>query len=68
MDWRDRIVAHPDVLVGKPVIKGTIVIRGHRILETQFGDPTIPHDNIVSDDDRQIVVNRLDQIGRWLTI
>lgn len=23
MDWRDRIVAHPDVLVGKPVIKGT---------------------------------------------
>ncbi|MGE3841595.1 MAG: DUF433 domain-containing protein [Vicinamibacterales bacterium] len=23
MDWRDRVVAHPDVLVGKPVIKGT---------------------------------------------
>ena len=23
MDWRSRIVAHPDVLVGKPVIKGT---------------------------------------------
>ena len=23
MDWRHRIVAHPDVLVGKPVIKGT---------------------------------------------
>lgn len=23
MDWRERIVAHPDVLVGKPVIKGT---------------------------------------------
>lgn len=23
MDWRARIVAHPDVLVGKPVIKGT---------------------------------------------
>jgi uncharacterized protein (DUF433 family) len=23
MDWRGRIVAHPDVLVGKPVIKGT---------------------------------------------
>ncbi|MBY0493813.1 MAG: DUF433 domain-containing protein [Cyanobacteria bacterium] len=23
MDWRNRIVAHPDVLVGKPVIKGT---------------------------------------------
>jgi len=23
MDWRDRIVAQPDVLVGKPVIKGT---------------------------------------------
>ena len=23
MDWRTRIVAHPDVLVGKPVIKGT---------------------------------------------
>ncbi len=23
MDWRDRIVADPDVLVGKPVIKGT---------------------------------------------
>jgi uncharacterized protein (DUF433 family) len=23
MDWRDRIVAHPDLLVGKPVIKGT---------------------------------------------
>ena len=23
MDWRNQIVAHPDVLVGKPVIKGT---------------------------------------------
>ena len=23
MDWRARIVASPDVLVGKPVIKGT---------------------------------------------
>ncbi|MCL4845637.1 MAG: DUF433 domain-containing protein [Acidobacteria bacterium] len=23
MNWRERIVAHPDVLVGKPVIKGT---------------------------------------------
>ena len=25
MDWRDRVVAHPDVLVGKPVIKGTCI-------------------------------------------
>lgn len=23
MDWRDRVVADPNVLVGKPVIKGT---------------------------------------------
>lgn len=23
MDWRSRIVAHPDVLVGKAVIRGT---------------------------------------------
>jgi uncharacterized protein (DUF433 family) len=23
MDWRTRIIANPDVLVGKPVIKGT---------------------------------------------
>jgi hypothetical protein len=23
VDWRDRIVAHPDVLVGKAVIMGT---------------------------------------------
>jgi uncharacterized protein (DUF433 family) len=23
MDWRDRIVSDPQVLVGKPVIKGT---------------------------------------------
>lgn len=23
MDWRDRIVADPEVLVGKPVVKGT---------------------------------------------
>jgi uncharacterized protein (DUF433 family) len=23
MDWRSRIVANPEVLVGKPVIKGT---------------------------------------------
>ncbi len=23
MDWHDRIVVDPDVLVGKPVIKGT---------------------------------------------
>ena len=23
MDWRDRIVVNPDVLLGKPVIKGT---------------------------------------------
>ena len=23
MDWRDRIIVDPDVLVGKPVIKGT---------------------------------------------
>lgn len=23
MDWRNRVVAHLDVLVGKPVIKGT---------------------------------------------
>lgn len=23
MDWRNRIVVNPDVLVGKPVIKGT---------------------------------------------
>jgi uncharacterized protein (DUF433 family) len=22
-NWRDRIAAHPDVLLGKPVIKGT---------------------------------------------
>jgi uncharacterized protein (DUF433 family) len=25
MNWRDRIVADPDVLVGKPIIKGTRV-------------------------------------------
>jgi len=23
MDWRDRIIVNPDILVGKPVIKGT---------------------------------------------
>ena len=23
MDWRDRIVSNPDILVGKPCIKGT---------------------------------------------
>lgn len=23
MDWRQRIVVHPKVLVGKPIIKGT---------------------------------------------
>jgi uncharacterized protein (DUF433 family) len=23
MEWRDRIVSDPDILVGKPVIKGT---------------------------------------------
>ena len=23
MDWRDRIVSNPEILVGKPVIKGT---------------------------------------------
>lgn len=23
MDWKDRIVTNPDVLVGKPVVKGT---------------------------------------------
>jgi uncharacterized protein (DUF433 family) len=23
MDWRERIVTHPDILVGKPTIKGT---------------------------------------------
>ena len=23
MDWRERIVVDPDILVGKPVIKGT---------------------------------------------
>jgi uncharacterized protein (DUF433 family) len=23
MDWRDRIVVDPEILVGKPVIKGT---------------------------------------------
>jgi len=23
MDWRDRIVVNPEVLVGKPVVKGT---------------------------------------------
>ena len=23
MDWRDRIVSNPDILVGKPSIKGT---------------------------------------------
>jgi uncharacterized protein (DUF433 family) len=23
MDWRDRIVTNPDILVGKPTIKGT---------------------------------------------
>ena len=23
MDWRDRIVSDPDVLVGKPAVKGT---------------------------------------------
>lgn len=23
MDWRDRIISDPDVLLGKPVIKGT---------------------------------------------
>lgn len=23
MDWHDRIIIHPNILVGKPVIKGT---------------------------------------------
>jgi uncharacterized protein (DUF433 family) len=23
MDWRDRIISNPDILVGKPVVKGT---------------------------------------------
>ena len=23
MDWRDRITVNPDILVGKPIIKGT---------------------------------------------
>ncbi len=23
MDWQDRIVMNPDILVGKPVVKGT---------------------------------------------
>ncbi len=23
MDWRERIVTNPDILVGKPVVKGT---------------------------------------------
>jgi uncharacterized protein (DUF433 family) len=23
MDWRDRIVSNPDILVGKPCVKGT---------------------------------------------
>ena len=23
MDWRDRIVSNPDILVGKPTVKGT---------------------------------------------
>lgn len=23
MDWRDRIVSNPEILVGKPAIKGT---------------------------------------------
>jgi len=25
MDWRDRIMIDPDVLVGKPVVKGTLI-------------------------------------------
>jgi uncharacterized protein (DUF433 family) len=33
MDWRDRIVSNPEILVGKPVIKGTRIsvelILGH---------------------------------------
>ena len=23
MDWRDRIVSNPEILVGKPIVKGT---------------------------------------------
>lgn len=38
MDWRDRITSNPEILVGKPVIKGTRIS-----VELILGWPTDGH-------------------------
>ena len=57
MDWEDRIIADPKVLVGKPVIKGTrlavefiIDLLANGWSETQILDnyPGITHEDIVA--------------------
>jgi uncharacterized protein (DUF433 family) len=55
MDWRDRIAVDPEVLVGKPVIKGTrlavefiLDLMGHGWNEAEILDnyPGIVHEDI----------------------
>ncbi len=57
MDWRDRIELNPEVLVGKPVIKGTriavefiIDLLGQGWTEAQILDnyPQLRHEDILA--------------------
>jgi len=44
MNWKDHIVVNPDVLAGKPIIKGTRI--SVELLLDRFGDGW-SHDNIL---------------------
>jgi uncharacterized protein (DUF433 family) len=57
MDWRDRVELNPEVLVGKPVIKGTriavefiIDLLGQGWTEAQILDnyPQLRHEDILA--------------------
>jgi len=57
MDWKDRIIVDPDVLVGKPVIKGTrlavefiidLLAQGWSEQDILESYPGVTHEDIVS--------------------
>ena len=53
MDWKERIIVDPKILVGKPVIKGTRVMVATVVGHVGAGDPIdeVAHDYGVTRED-----------------
>ncbi|MCH7786034.1 MAG: DUF433 domain-containing protein [Chloroflexi bacterium] len=57
MDWQERIVLDPDILVGKPVVKGTrlavefiidLLAQGWTEADVQRNYPGLAHEDILA--------------------